>query len=293
VLLQRSRVEVPGSDAFVAHVAMRHPDFGIGVMRSSGLVTDWGIQSELVEYIAHQRRTQLSILLAGRGYFMLGERPLLLQPGDVIETDQRRHDMEGYGGSPCEVIILDWEAGSFLGPGHQGETRHSRVGSHDVERLRALVDRVFATPGERLAMELIADLRALGLAAPRDRIAPVVPSPKQSRLYAALGEARAQLRKQPALPEIADTLELSERQVRRCLADLDRDFALNSNGWRDFVSDARLGYAQQLLSIPSMTIARAAELSGFRSQIALSHAFSLRAGITPGQVVRRLRERWG
>lgn len=284
---------MPGTDAFFAHVALRRAELGIGYTRSHGLATDWGIQSDLVAYIARQRRTQLSVLLAGRGYFMVGERVCTIEPGDVVETDQRRHDMEGYAGSPCELLILDWEGDDALAPEHRGETRISHLAPRDVERLRAHCAELDSLEHEAWTTRLIDLLRALGLRAPRGVLAPSTESPQLARMYTALGEARARLADQPALDEIAARLGVSDRQVRRNLGDLDRDFGLNSAGWRAFLNDARLGYAQQLLSIEGLTIARVAELAGFRSPVALSHAFTVRAGITPGAVRRQLRARWG
>lgn len=63
-------------------------------------------------------------------------------------------------------------------------------------------------------------------------------------------------------------------------------------GWRDALADMRMSAAQQLLSIPGMPIHRVAALSGFRSSIALAHAFSSRSPTTPGALARALRERW-
>src|SRR6188508_3251055 len=114
MLVQRSRVVVPGRAEYSAQVGMRHPDFALSIIASSGLVIDWGVQSELVSYIARQRRVQLSIVLDGHGYYMADERACLLGPGDVVELDQSRHKLEGYAGSPCLIVVLEWEDGGYF-----------------------------------------------------------------------------------------------------------------------------------------------------------------------------------
>jgi AraC-like DNA-binding protein len=293
MLVQHVRMEVPGRPEYSAHVAMRHPELAVWIIESSGLATDWGIQSELVRYIARQRRTQLSVVLAGYGYFVLGGQPRWLAPGDAVELDQSRQELEGYGGSPCQVLVIEWEDESYFGRARRGEPRHSRIAPHDVARLRELCARSLTTPPEAWIAELREQLRVLGMPIDRARrLASAVPTPAAKKLYAALGEVRRDMQAQPSLAELAERISTSERQVRRYFGELHRDFNLNIEGWRDFVSDARLGWAQQLLSIPDLPLARVAQLSGFGSQIALHHALSERGGTTPGQLARRLRERW-
>lgn len=279
-------------DACVASTSVRAASFGIATLASRGLVTDWGLQAELVTYIARQRRTQLSIVLAGRGYFAVGGRIATLRPGSVVLSDQRLHGDEGYAGSPSVVMIVDWEDDGALGPPHRGPACVSQLAARDVARLRSLAARATSVPPRRWAGDVIDVLRAIGLPAPRPRPDELVASPQLARLYAALAHVRSHLHEHPALADVAGSLELSERHVRRAFEQLDRELGTGTNGWRDFLADTRLASAQQLLSVPGLSVSRVAALSGFRSPVALCHAFAERGSLSPGQLARRLRERW-
>ena len=54
---------------------------------SSGIATDWGVQSELVGYIARQRRSQLSMVLRGHGY-VVGSSGVVLLGEDTHGTSE-------------------------------------------------------------------------------------------------------------------------------------------------------------------------------------------------------------
>jgi AraC-like DNA-binding protein len=292
VLVQTSELRVPGHGARCRHAAMRGAGFALSMTWTSGLATDWGVQSRLVAYIARQTRCQLSIVLRGRGYVVGDHGVTLLRAGDVVELDQLRHDDEGYGGTPCEVLVIEWDHDGAFGAERRGAPRCSRLSASDTEALRALTDRMTVTPAARWVRDLVAQLRALGLPAPRAPDLALSTPPHAERLYRALGHTRESMQRQPSLSELADQLGLSERQVRRGLARLDGELGMAIHGWRDFLSDARLAWGQQLLSIPTLSMKQVAALSGFRSPVALSHAFSARSGGTPGDVARTLRERW-
>ncbi len=285
-------MRVPGTDAFVATTSVRGPGLGIATMMSRGVVTDWGLQARLVSYIARQTRTQLSIVLAGRGYFAVGSETRALRVGSAVLSDQRLHGDEGYAGSPSMVLIVDWEPDDVMGPRHAGPPSIAQLGASDVARLRAHVSRWGAGPACEWASELIELLRALGLPAPRSRARALPTSPGLARLYAALADVRTHLHEYPALGEIAGAVEMSERHVRRAFERLDRELGTGTNGWRDFLADTRLATAQQLLSVPGTSVSRVASLAGFRSPVALCHAFAERGGGTPGALARALRERW-
>lgn len=87
-------------------------------------------------------------------------------------------------------------------------------------------------------------------------------------------------------------MQASERHIRRAFERLDHELGTNTNGWREFLGDTRLCVAQQLLSVPGLRLGRVARLSGFRSSVALCHAFSARSPLTPGRLAQRLAERW-
>ncbi|MBL8718506.1 MAG: helix-turn-helix transcriptional regulator [Myxococcales bacterium] len=261
---------------------------------SSGLATDWGVQSRLVDYIAQQRRSQLTIVLQGRGYVRSEGGCTLLGPGDLVELDQRRHDDEGYGGSPCAVLVIEWEEGSCFGAEHHGAPRVSRLGPTDVAALSSLTKRMTTTESRLWMAELVGLLRASGLAAPSRFDLEPVEAVHLQRLYGAIATVRTQLPTGPSLTELADHLGLSERHLRRGFAELG-ELGMTTSRWRECLNDLRMSFAQQLLTVPTLSMKQVARLTGFASPTAFHHAFVARGGgqgPTPLDVARTLRERW-
>lgn len=275
--------------------AVRSTDCAASLSWSSGLVTDWGVQSRLVHYIARQTRSQLSIVLSGRGYVTTEHGNVTLGEGDVVELDQNLHDAEGYamdGARWSEVLVVEWDHASRFGDAHRGPPRLGRIARCDVEGLRELTARVTTTPAETWLDELAARLRALGLRTPTRWVAPPPPPPAIGELYRALGAAKQLIDAHVSITDVAEKLGLSERHVRRGLDVLAKRFGMTIDGWRTFVSDQRMHRAQIFLSVPGMALRDVARVSGFRSQIALTHAIANRAGTTPARLARELRERW-
>jgi len=285
-------MRVPGTDVICRQAAMRGRGFALSWVWSMGLATDWGVQSRLVEYIRRQTRCQLSIVLAGRGYVRCPAGVSLLREGDVVELDQRSHDDEGYGGSPSEVLVIEWDGDGQLGPERRGAPRRSRVGLADTARLRALMARLSQTEPAAWFGELVTTLRGLGLPAPRVSPLDAIVPPQAQRLYRAFGTTRSQLERHPSMRELSEELGMSDRHLRRGFALLETEFGMTTPGWRDYLSDTRMSWAQQLLSVPELPMSRVATLSGFRSPVAFAHAFKARSGMTPGDVARTLREHW-
>jgi AraC-like DNA-binding protein len=292
VIVQWTRREHPEHGVFYRRVIYRHPLFCVCVVRSSAIVHDWEIQAELVSFIARLARPQLTILLAGRGYFMTPAGPRLLSSGDLVESDQSLREFEGYGGSPCECILLEWEDDTIFGRARRGPARFSRLGLRDVAVLRSLVARVEELPPAIFVGELARTLAALGqeVVLGADLDPPVPRSTK--RIFAAIGEAISRLGERPSLSEVATHVELTERQTNRHFKELSEGYAHPNATWREFIHDARVGAATQFLAVPGIPIGRVAQLSGYGSSIALCHAFALRGAPSPGELARRLAERW-
>lgn len=271
--------------------SVRDQGFAASVLWSAGIASDWGLQQRFTSYIARQRRPQLSIVLRGHGYVATRGVVTSLGVGDALLIDQSRQDEEGYAGSPCEVLVFEWDPDIGLGPAHAGDPYVGRLGPRDVARLLALTSRFSELTSLAWMLELVDLLRVLGLGAevlPRTPIA----TPRVEQLYRALGDLRGQLDRHPSLPELGEAVGISERQARRDLDELEAQFAMPIDGFRDALSDMRMSHAQQLLSLESVSLARVAQLTGFRSTIALNHAFTSRCGQTPGEIRELLRRRW-
>lgn len=292
MLSQIVEVSLPAG-AVLRQAAVRGATFAISLLWSRGIVTDWGLLSGLTSYIARQRRSQLSIVLEGHGYVATPSGTTLLSAGDVVELDQRRHDDEGYGGTPCHVLVLEWEDDDVLGPAFRAPPRISRLTPRERAILAAHDEAIATMPADLWVAGLFARLRAVGMPVARRASLRGTQSPQLAALYRALGRARAELAEFPSIQDLAERARLSERHARRGLDVLRDDLAMPIEGWRDALSDIRMSVVQQALSIPGLPLSEVARVSGFRSSVALAHAIKARSGQTPGQLARALEERWG
>jgi AraC-like DNA-binding protein len=310
MLVHDYRRRLPDRDARLRRTVIRDEGLRVAVMSSTGIATDFGVTMQVLPCLTVAKRSQLSIVLAGRGYFTVqaargrdftpqsasgcefesGARTYLLGPGDVVASDQAQQEAEGYAGSPSEVLVLEWEPEHWFAPFPPGPARLWHLAPTDVDALRTLVRDVSRQPAWAWIRALRDRLRALGLRA-GDTPPPPLSAPMLD-CYAALGGALGQLDAQPTLTELASTLGLSERQAHRRVGHLFREYGLPFDGWRELIHESRLEWAVQALSVPGVTISEAARLSGYRSTIALHHALSLRGAPTPGVIARTLADRW-
>ncbi|MGE3629258.1 MAG: hypothetical protein AB7P00_05055 [Sandaracinaceae bacterium] len=283
-------------------MGVRGPRFGIQLLRSNRIVTDWGLQASLVRYIARQTRTQVSIVLEGTGYFELdGGRFVTLRPGDVVISEQARQGAEGYAGQPSAVLIVDW-AEDVLRGAHRGPPSIGALGGGSFARVFAACEAaedIHATntvAADEWGRGMLETLRAAGLidvstAWIRHESLTGAPS-AASEVFAALGDVRASLHEHPSLAQVAERTEISERHLRRAFDAMNEELETGIGGWRDALGDLRIAMSQQLLSVPELPLATVAKRSGFRSAVALCHAFAERGGGTPRMLARAIRERW-
>jgi transcriptional regulator GlxA family with amidase domain len=141
--------------------------------------------------------------------------------------------------------------------------------------------------------ELFRLLRGAGLPVELDPAGLARAPEALARTYSVLGEALSRLDAQPSFTEVACAVQSSERQLSRHMGELARSYGHPFQGWRDFVHEMRLEWATQLLSVPGVGLGRVASLAGYRSVVALCHAFSMRGAETPRTIARRLAEHWG
>lgn len=292
MIVQWTRRDVPDLGVRVRRLIVREPSFVVMVLRSEGVAHDWGIQSEAVSFIARLHRTQLSLLLEGRGYMWTPSGPHLLEAGDTTESDQGRMEVDGYAGSPLLLVQVEYERDGLFGPAHRGAARFSRLARSDVSTLRSICERVEEIRPAQLVLELARVLRTLGYPVTLDFEASARPRLDVGRVFGAMGDAISQIERQPSLTEVAGAVDLTERQTNRHIKELSRAYAHPIESWREFIHDVRIGVATQILSIPNVPLAQVAKLSGYGSAIALCHALSARNAPTPGEIARRLAERW-
>lgn len=296
--VQWFRREVPERGAFIQRAALVHPGFAVSVFWLQGISQDWGAQEEVVSFLEQLQRSQLTLLLAGRGYYRSPRGPILLRPGDVVEADQAVGAIEGYRGSlrePAIVVIVEWEGGELFHSTFQGHWGISRIAARDIARLRGHVGMLKQSPAEAWVLGLFEQLRSLGLGLERShRLPPLTPSTHQDdQLFTAMGQVLSSFQEYPALTDVAHTLGVTERQARRRFLRFCRDYDQPYDGFRQFLGDARMGWVTQLLSVSDLPLSRVAELAGFRSTVALSHALRQRGANTPKRLASSLAERWG
>ena len=294
MLVHTDHREIADTGAVFHRTVMRHQRFRVTVQTSRGMVTDFAVVDRISPFFQRARRAEAMVLLAGRGYFGDGGRPVSLAPGDFVISDQTRGEAEGYAGSPCEMLSLEWDPGE-LGPAVRGKPRWSRIGAADLARLRAHVRQADHEPSEVWVVRLLEMLRAAGLPLVRiDDPRALRDDPDQLvRVHGALDGALARLDLHPSLAEMAGALSLSERQAHRNLAALVRRYGITfGSSWRGLVSHARLEWLTQVLSVPALPLARVAQLTGYRSTEAVCHALALRGAPSPTALARQLKQRW-
>lgn len=289
ILVQTYRRGAPDFGARVERTMLRAPGFAVAMLRTTGFALDYAALARHVGFRTRPRRRQLSILLAGRAYAQWDQRLVELRPGDAVISRQGTSYAEGYGGRACEALIVDWEDASDQ---EQASPVQQLVVASDLSNLRRLMGRFHPDNAAGWTCELFELLRALGLALELDPRAGPAPSLHAKRLYRLLGDTLMRLCDHPSLGELASALALSERQAHRAFV------ALGQHGhpfacWRDFLHEMRIDWATHLLSIPKAPLGYVAKLAGYRSTVALCHAFSLRGVRPPSEVARALAQRWG
>lgn len=293
MLAQTFRRRVPERDAFIERTILRERRFCLAIVRSRLIALDRGVIAHAVKFPQRSQRPQLSIVLGGSGYLDVEDREIELRAGEFAVCDQRLLRGEGYGGPGCEVVILDWAPMCPLTS--PLDTTHGRLDARDLSWLREHVASLTCTPRESWLEAFAARLEAMGITegvspfeAPReDTSAALV------ELYGAMGALLSRLETQPTLTDLAALIGTGERQTKRRLVELAHAYGHAFDGFRDFIHETRLDWATQLLSVPDLTLSRVASLAGYRSTVALHHAFSTRGADTPREISQRLAKRWG
>jgi AraC-like DNA-binding protein len=128
---------------------------------------------------------------------------------------------------------------------------------------RALLDEALTTHDRLTHDSLVVDLRRAVVAQPGD-------------LLEAVGHAlRKNLRNPPSVTELAASMHMSERTLRRRLADMEVNV-------RDLLAQARIAVARRLLHDQHRSVAEVADQVGFSSPESLRRALRRSTGARPG-----------
>jgi AraC-like DNA-binding protein len=104
------------------------------------------------------------------------------------------------------------------------------------------------------------------------------------RIWGVFATAYASLRGWPSLKELAVGTGRSYRQCERVLKRMMTELGLGYWGWRELGRDVRMRRIALLLSMPSVTIAEVARVTGYGSTLALDTAFRRMKLPSPSQV---------
>jgi AraC-like DNA-binding protein len=251
-------------------VDVRMPWLRVVSRRSRGLVTDFGILNRAIPFLDRLTdRSTLSVVLSG--------------VGDMAASDFSA-GTEAYSG---DTLTVEWSPrmlGAAQGPG----LSVTRLSALDTGRMAELAGKLDG-PGRALAVVGILDvLRANGLAigeiATGDLSCPTDEARQLQRLQNVVSERLTALYEFPVLEEVSSGLGWDQRRVHRRLSRLRETYSIVWHHWREFVHQARMLRAMQLLSIPGTTTELVARLSGFRSPSALCHAFAKADLPSPGRM---------
>lgn len=262
-------------------VDVRMPWLRVVRRRSCGLVTDFGILNRAIPFLDRLTdRSTLSVVLSGAGRFDEPKGSTFLSVGDLAASDFSA-GTEAYSG---ESLTVEWSP-RLLGAAHGPGLSVTRLSALDRRRMAELAGDLDG-PGRATAVIGILDLlRANGLAIGEietgDLYCATDEARQLQRLQNVVSERLAALYEFPVIEEVSSRLGWDQRRVHRRLTRLRDRYSIVWHHWREFVHQARMLRAMQLLTIPGTATELVARLSGFRSPSALCHAFAKAALPSP------------
>jgi AraC-like DNA-binding protein len=292
VLAQTQHRVAPGHAAFFERRTFRSSHVRVIALRSSRLVTDFELLERAAPFMTHCRRSQVTLVLEGRAY-LLDESGCerSLAPGDVLFSDQLRGEPESFGGERSSVVIVEWDDDSLAPPWRRPAER-ARLSASELDLARTALENA---DGRAIVETLIALLRGLGVGVARD-VRPALRLEAPARVYEIVRLVDASLSaldRHPSLDDVADGLGVTRRQASRWLSEYTREHTPHAAGYRDLLHASQLEAAIQFLSLPDRPpIEHVASMAGYRSPVALCHAFSRRGLPTPRAIAERLATRW-
>lgn len=283
VLVDYRQNVFPSLGASYEVLDLRTPWLRVVRMRSRGLVTDFGILNHAVPFLHRLGdRSKVTIVLSGEARVDARERSAVLRVGELAASESRACT-EAHSG---DLLTIEWSPhvlGAARGPGLT--TR--KLSSADTRCMLELASQLDG-PGHSLAIqEMLELLRAQGVALAPVCLADLMLSDPDAcqlqRLQNAMSERLMALHEFPTVEEVSANLGWDPRRVHRWLRRLRETYGIVWLHWREFVHQARMLRAMQLLTIPTATTELVARLSGFRAPSALCHAFARADLPSPGR----------
>lgn len=264
-------------------VDLRTPWLRVVRMRSHGLVTDFGTLNRAIPFLHRLTdRSKLSVVLSGEARFDSRDGSTVLRAGDLASCESTL-GTEAHSG---DLVSVEWNP-RVLGAAQGARLDVRRLSSSDTRRVAELADLLDGPTAREAVLELLELMRARGFALGRVSLADLTRSDREAcqlqLLQNALSERLTALHEFPTLEEVSAKLSWDQRRVHRRLARLRETYGIVWLHWREFVHQARMLRAMQLLTVPAATTELVARLSGFRSPSALCHAFAKAALPSPGR----------
>lgn len=269
-------------------IDLRAPLLRVGVQSGRGIASDYGLLDRATPFVREVRRVCLSVLLEGDGRFDEGDRRVWLRPGDAVLSEASRGGTEAYAGPRSRVLVIEWAAGA-LG---RGATASDvvRLGARDRAALASAAEGLDGPRPVQAVLEILSVLRSAGVALERVELGDLagVSDAQDHALARALDGPLSNLATFPAIDDVGDELGWSQRLVHRRVAALARRYGFAFDTWRALLHHLRLAMALRLASAGATT-ELIAKKTGYRSPVALCHAFA-KAGLpSPGALAREAR----
>ena len=289
VLRQVRSLDAPEIGVAYRAIDLRAPLLRVGVQSGHGIASDYGLLDRATPFVRDVRRVCLSVLLEGDGRFDEGDRRLWLRPGEAVLSDASRGGTEAYAGPRSRVLVLEWASGS-LGPSADASGLVVRLDARERAALASAADALEGPRPVHAVIEILAVMRSAGVALERVDIGHLTErsDPRDHALALALDGPLSNLASFPAIDDVVDELGWSQRLVHRRIAALATRYGFAFDTWRALLHHLRLAMALRLASAGATT-ELIAKKTGYRSPVALCHAFA-KAGLpSPGTLAREAR----
>lgn len=270
-------------------IDMRGPLLRVGVQEGRGIASDYGLLDRATPFVREVRRVCLSIVLDGDGRFDEAGRRVWVRPGDAVLSQANRGGTEAYAGTRSRVLVLEWAANT-IGPESRGGGVVVRLDERDRATLGAAAEALAGPRPVEAVVAIVGVLRSAGILLERLEVCDLAgTSDAQDRALAhALDGPLSNLAAFPAIDDVGDPLGWGQRLVHRRIAALASRYGLAFDTWRALLHHLRLAMALRLASAGATT-ELIAQKTGYRSPVALCHAFA-KAGLpSPGTLAREAR----
>lgn len=267
---------------------LRSEHVRVAWLRGRNVTTDYRLLNHAVGFVKRLNRSTATIVLEGGGRFEEGVTQRQLETGTITRSHQGRAGTEAHGGAASSVVLFEWSVFAGAQPAGSFETV-SAVGSRR-RTPESLARRLDGEAPEATSIEIADLLRANGLP-----LGPIAVGDLRERVTAdehavtaAVTKFVSQLDAYPSIEEVSAELGWSSRHVNRRYAQVIARFGYSWESWRDHLHHARIRDALRMLSAGATT-EFVARRTGFRSPVALCHAFAKGGLPSPGVLARAAR----